>query len=122
MSPTPNANGHVPWSVYVEDRRASTARLERIEDNVQDVRTEVARGFEAIGEKLDTLGARQQAIELAAAREDGEDVATDAASQALKQQKKSKAERWWDIGRTVFASALTLAVALLVYTLTGGSS
>lgn len=113
MSPTPSSNGHVPWAVYVEDRRASTARLERIETRIDD-------GFSALDRKLDSIASRQQAIELAAARDDGEDVATDAANTALKAQKKDRGERWWDVGRTVLAATLGVIGALATAYFLGG--
>lgn len=106
-------NGYVPWNMYVEDRRASTARLDRIETRLDD-------GFRAIEGKLDTISNRQQAIELAAARDDGEEVATAAANTALSEQKKDTRERLWDVGRTVLAAALGVLCTLITAYLLGG--
>jgi hypothetical protein len=103
MSADPNMlNGYVPWSVYVDDRRQSTDRLTRIED------------------KVDKILERQTALEVAAAHDDGSEVAQDAAERALDERKKSRAERWWDLGRTTFAAVLGVAGTLAAIWL-GGS-
>ncbi len=102
MAPTPAANGYVPWGIYLDDRRSSTERLDRMEG------------------KIDRILDRQEKFEVAAAREDGQEAAEQAAEVALERNRRRRGEVVRDVCLCVFSAALTIGGAILISFLTGG--
>lgn len=104
LNPYPGGSGFVTWQVYLDDRRAGSERLARIEN------------------KLDRVLERQEALELAAAREDGQEVAEAAAEEAVSRSRRSRGEVLRDVCLCVLSAGLSVAGALTVIAITGGSS
>ena len=101
-SPLVGSNGYVPWQIYLEDRRQIHGRFDRIEA------------------KLDKVLDAQAALAVEAALDDGAEVAQDAADRAVKEGRKDRAERLWDIARTVIATVLAVLGTLITTYLVGG--
>lgn len=83
-----NGSAFVPLSLYLEDRTEMKNLLRELTTEVREMRREMDR-------------------------DDGAEVAEEAAAVAVKEARKTRAERAWDVTRTVIASALGVAATLL---------
>ena len=99
--PYPGANGHVPWGVYLDDRR--------------DLRRHLARMDGKLDKVLDRVGALEQAD----AHDDGAGVAQDAAERAVVEGRKDRRERLWDLARTLLTAVLAVVGTLIAAHLGG---
>ena len=94
---------YVTWALYLDDRRARTEWESRVED------------------KVDRMLSRQEALELAAARDDGQEVAERAAEVAVVENRRSRRETVRDIGLATFSALLALGAGFILALLTGAS-
>lgn len=102
--PGVSTNGSVPWHVYLADREQQNKRFDRFES------------------KLDKMADSIEGIKIAAAHDDGADVAKDAATAAVEKGKKTRGERLWDLFQTTIAAVLGVIGTLIAVYLTGGPS
>lgn len=90
-----SSNGrYVPMDLYLEDRKEMKSLLRDLTREVRGMRREMDR-------------------------DDGAEVAQEAATVAVKETRKSKAERWWDVAKTVLAASLAVVGTLFAHSLIG---